>query len=240
MAGDTALDRLGEIKHIVVLMMENRSFDHMLGYLKQDGIPEVNGLDLDEFNLGPDGTEVAVTAFDADAHRIQRHGEALQKKLDPDHSEKGVQTQLGMGYGDTSNGGFVKAFVESRDPNDNIGKDLWMVPMGYYTGKDVPVYGHLARNYCVCDAWHSSVPGDTWPNRLYAVAGREGARVTPAAGLALSTPCRGAPDLRRQGLHAPTARPPVALVLARPRNAARRRQPLPRSARHQARQLHLL
>ena len=174
MAGDTALDRLGEIKHIVVLMMENRSFDHMLGYLKQDGIPEVNGLDLDEFNLGPDGTEVAVTAFDADAHRIQRHGEALQKKLDPDHSEKGVQTQLGMGYGDTSNGGFVKAFVESRDPKDNIGKDLLDGPDGLLHEQASAGLRPPRAQYCVCDAWHSSIPGDTWPNRLYAMAGREG------------------------------------------------------------------
>jgi phospholipase C len=42
----TALQSLGQIEHIVVL--ENRSFDHMLGYLKRDGLPEVNGLEGDE------------------------------------------------------------------------------------------------------------------------------------------------------------------------------------------------
>ncbi len=123
-----------------------------------------------------DGNKVPVTAFDADAHVVQRHGEALQKKLDPDHSKAGVQTQLGNGYGDFANGGFVKAFIESRKPEDHIGPDLWMVPMGYYTGKDLSVYDHLARQFCVCDAWHASVPGDTWPNRLYALAGREDAK----------------------------------------------------------------
>jgi phospholipase C len=45
--------------------------------------------------------------------------------------------------------------------------------MGYYEAEHVPVYEHLARNFCVCDAWHASVPGDTWPNRLYALSGRE-------------------------------------------------------------------
>ncbi len=45
--------------------------------------------------------------------------------------------------------------------------------MGYYTGKDLVTYDHLARTYCVCDAWHSSIPGDTFPNRLYAVAGQD-------------------------------------------------------------------
>jgi phospholipase C len=66
--------------------------------------------------------------------------------------------------------GFVKAFVESRNPADNVGEDLWMVPMGYYTGKDLPTYDFLAHQYCVCDQWHASIPGDTWPNRLYSLA----------------------------------------------------------------------
>ena len=47
------------------------------------------------------------------------------------------------------------------------------LPMGYYSANHLPVYDHLARNYCVCDAWHASIPGDTWPNRLYSLAGRE-------------------------------------------------------------------
>lgn len=179
MTDGLALERLRRVRHIVIVMMENRSFDHMLGYLMRDGIEAVDGLTGDEFNLGPDGTKVPVTAFDADANRIQRPGEALQKRLDPDHSKDGVQIQLGVGYGDTPNGGFVKAFLDSRKPEDDIGRDLWIVPMGYYTGKDLSAYDHLARNFCVCDAWHASVPGDTWPNRLYALTGREGDKVHP-------------------------------------------------------------
>ena len=44
--------------------------------------------------------------------------------------------------------------------------------MGYYNAADVPVYDHLARQFAVCDRWFSSVPGATWPNRLYAISGR--------------------------------------------------------------------
>jgi phospholipase C len=44
--------------------------------------------------------------------------------------------------------------------------------MGYYNADDVPVYDHLAREFAVCDRWFSSVPGATWPNRLYAICGR--------------------------------------------------------------------
>jgi phospholipase C len=179
MADDQALERLKKIKHIVVLMMENRSFDHMLGYLELEGMKGVNGLSGPDvnFNLDKNRKSIGIHAFDADGTKVQRPGEALQKKLDPDHSPKGVAVQVGYGYGDKSKGdrtmgGFVRNFIESRKPEDNVGPDLWSVPMGYYTSKDLPVYDYLANNYCVCDSWHSSIPGDTWPNRLYSIAGR--------------------------------------------------------------------
>ena len=173
-----SVQRLRALKHIVVVMMENRSFDHMLGYLKLEGMDDVVGLTGAEFNVDLNGNEIAVHAFDAEAAKVQRHGEALQKRLDPDHSPKGVQIQLGNGFGSAHNGGFVKSFIDSRKPDDKVTEDLWMVPMGYYTSKDVPVYDHLARQYCVCDRWYSSIPGDTWPNRVFAVTGAYGENVT--------------------------------------------------------------
>jgi phospholipase C len=182
MANDDGLDQLRKIKHIVVLMMENRSFDMMLGHLGLEGMADVDGLTGPNvnFNVDPNGKRIPLTEFDADAQRVQRHGEALEKKLDPDHSKHGVQVQLGNGYGNAPMGGFVKAFIDSRKPEDNVSSDLWMVPMGYYTAKDLPTYDFLAHQFCVCDAWHASVPGDTWPNRLYSLAGREGEKVHPS------------------------------------------------------------
>ena len=44
--------------------------------------------------------------------------------------------------------------------------------IGYYNAADVPVYDHLASEFAICDRWFSSVPGATWPNRLYAICGR--------------------------------------------------------------------
>jgi phospholipase C len=185
MTDDQALERLRQIQHIVVVMMENRSFDHMLGYLSLKEIPdivgtdilkpipEINGLTGPEvnFNLAPNGKRIPIRPFDADANDVQRPGEALQKRLDPDHSPAGVAKQLGTQRGGNFlMDGFVRAFVESRDPADNVGEDLWIVPMGYYTAKDLPTYDFLAHEYCVCDNWHSSIPGDTWPNRLYSLA----------------------------------------------------------------------
>jgi phospholipase C len=189
-------ERLRTFRHIVVVMMENRSFDHMLGYLPQEGMSDVDGLTGGEFNLDADGDRIFVHAFDAEATTIQRPGEALQKRLDPDHSPPGVRKQVGPGYtrGGPPMGGFVRSFIESRRKADAVGKDLWGVPMGYYTSKDVPVYDHLARQYCVCDRWHASIPGDTWPNRLYAMTGTKGEKVT---GSGLWRNISSLPPLRR-------------------------------------------
>lgn len=48
---------------------------------------------------------------------------------------------------------------------------------GLLHGQGPAHYDYLAHQFCVCDAWHASVPGDTWPNRLFALAGREGDKV---------------------------------------------------------------
>jgi phospholipase C len=53
--------------------------------------------------------------------------------------------------------------VEDGDPG---------VVMGYYNASDLSVFDHFAREFCVCDRWHSSVAGATWPNRLYAITGK--------------------------------------------------------------------
>jgi phospholipase C len=176
-------EKLGRIDHVVVLMMENRSFDHMLGYLTRDGLPAVRGLEGNEFNLDHEGIAHPVHLFDAGANTVQRPGEALQKRLDPSHSKDGVRNQIG-----TAMDGFVRDYLDSRKASDwesdeAFDRDLAKVPMGYYTRESLPTYDYLARAYCVCDAWHSSVPGDTWPNRMYALAGCAGEQVWKKSGL---------------------------------------------------------
>ena len=100
-----------------------------------------------------------------------------------------------------------------RDPDAGI-------VMGYFNAADLPVYDHLAEHFCVCDRWHSSVPGATWPNRLYAVAGgADGSRDDPQAGAALRQALVRPPP--RRGRRA------VALVLIRHRHAALRRRRIP-------------
>ncbi len=160
---DAAVENLDKIEHIVVLMLENRSFDHMLGYLTLTGRNDIEGLTGEETNTTPDGSTHLVHPLGA---RTAFAGEAE----DPDHSGKNVDQQLS-----DHNGGFAANFARhSAEVAARLGvpvPDPGLV-MGYYTAQQLPVYDFLARQFCVCDHWFSSVPGATWPNRLYAVAGQ--------------------------------------------------------------------
>ncbi|HEX3391146.1 MAG TPA: alkaline phosphatase family protein [Solirubrobacteraceae bacterium] len=178
MAVDASLERLKQIKHIVVLMMENRSFDQMLGYLKLDGMPDVAGLDRTESNPDADGAPIEVFEWGPEETVFHPLQDTTGKILDPCHSEECVQQQL-----KDDNKGFVRNFISSRrDKQGNyvaIPPEYRRLPMGYYAAQHLPTYDLLARAFCVCDAWHSSIPGDTWPNRLYAMAGRTGPHTLP-------------------------------------------------------------
>ena len=71
-------------------------------------------------------------------------------------------------------GGFVSAFASSLAEKQAPGAtdpEVLKAVMGYLTPAQLPVYDHLARNFCVCDHWHCSIPGPTLPNRFYALAG---------------------------------------------------------------------
>jgi phospholipase C len=173
MSPDTASSPLDSIKHIVVLMMENRSFDHMLGYLGlPGGVEGVNGLQNAQPNFDMEGGEYKPHALGPGETAFHKPGEPFDESLDPCHSPGCVAEQLAAYHG-IKPGGFVKSFIEQKKPPER-----WRgLPMGYYTPECVPVYDFLARHFCVCDAWHSSIPGDTWPNRLYSLAGREGPKV---------------------------------------------------------------
>ncbi len=151
-ADDTAAN-LRKIDHIVVVMLENRSFDHMLGYLTLEaGREDVDGLKASMSN-----------SYKGKTYKV-RHLQrtALTKDEDPCHGGKCIAEQVANGMG-----GFVANFAKSRPKARFVD-----VVMAYYNGSDLPVYDHLAREFCVCDRWFASVPGATWPNRLYAVAGQ--------------------------------------------------------------------
>jgi phospholipase C len=180
---DAALSRLQDVKHIVVLMMENRSFDQMLGYLTRDRLPEVNGLTGNESNPDDRGEERVVFAWGPDETVFHPPEDLSGKILDPCHGPDCIVEQLADG-----NRGFIKNFLGTRKNKDGETVELTEqryrdFPMGHYTGEHLPVYDHLARHYCVCDSWHASVPGDTWLNRCFALAGETSETVGKQSGL---------------------------------------------------------
>ena len=136
-AGEGVLDadapeNLARIEHIVVLMMENRSFDHMLGYLSlEGGRADIDGLQASHANL-----HAGVTY---PVHHLQRT--AFGPQQDPSHTGLSVAQQL-----QNNNGGFVDDYAQTH-PGD---PDIDLV-MGYYNAADLPMYDFLAQQFCVCD-----------------------------------------------------------------------------------------
>lgn len=149
--------------------LRNRSFDHVLGFLSLPAPP--GGRDRADVD-GLRGPETNFNRHDGSCYPIhhlaqtQFQGEAE----DPDHSGQSVDEQLAGG-----GQGFVENFARvsaARAKQLNVPVPDPGLVLGYYDGDDLPVYDHLAAEYCVVDRWFSSVPGATWPNRLYALAGR--------------------------------------------------------------------
>ena len=147
------------IQNVVILMMENRSFDHFLGWL-----PGADGRHDLEF-LAPDGNFYPNYPLAPD---FQGCGYS-----DPDHSWEGFLIQHNFGKMD----GFLqRPTAPAGNPGVTLAKANTF-PIGYYTnlhkeGKqktlpDVPVIGALAENYTVLDRYFCSFAGETFPNRFY-------------------------------------------------------------------------
>ena len=146
---------LEKVDHVVVVMLENRSFDHMLGYLSLTGArPEIDGLRPGLANQDQGRTYPV------------HHLASTALEMDPDHSASAIDQQVAGG----SMSGFVASAAATLARRGVDGGDPGCV-MGYYDGTDVPVYDHLAEEFAVCDRWFSSVRGATLPNRLYALCG---------------------------------------------------------------------
>lgn len=156
-----------QIEHFIVLMFENRSFDHVFGYRKG-----VDGLGGTEFNLlDPSKAESpsnpAVKVSNAEPYSITA-GQG------PSHSFNAVTTQI---YGSKTapakapgtNSGFVKSYRESlnEDHVSNPTSDQIRVVMEAFAPGTLPAIESLADAFCLCDRWFCEVPGPTMPNRMF-------------------------------------------------------------------------
>ncbi|MEP7352524.1 MAG: alkaline phosphatase family protein [Acidobacteriota bacterium] len=148
---------LNNLKHVVVLMMENRSFDHMLGALRAED-PRINGLTGKESNLDTSNEPVRVSA---------QAKFRSQLDPDPDHHFPAVHKQLYFGTTGPpaipSMGGFVQSYFDVRKDRGKSRNIMY-----YFKTDKLPVLHTLAREYAVFNGWFSSIPGPTICNRAFA------------------------------------------------------------------------
>jgi phospholipase C len=147
-------DTLPEIEHIVVLMMENHSYDNYLGMLKRG----------DGFQLGSNGLPTNVN-LDAAGQPIRAYHltSTCQEKTRPTQTWDASHIQFDNGRND----GFARS---ASGP----------VAMGYWTGKELPFYYGLASAFPLADRYFSSVLAQTYPNRRFLLAGTAFGRVDNA------------------------------------------------------------
>jgi phospholipase C len=135
--------------HIVVVMMENHSFDNLLGALSRSGQPRADGLRFNHLgvarNSNPDADGVAVPSFviptTAQAPSVTQTWNATHEQID---------------------GGKMDGFVRSVESHE---------PMGYWTEDVLPFAYSFARTFCLANRWFCSAPCQTYPNRRFLMAG---------------------------------------------------------------------
>lgn len=144
----------GPIKTIVVVVMENRSFDHILGWLKPTR-PEIDGLTGKESN--------PLNASDPNSEKIYVSNDAVFVDMDPGHSFQAIREQI-FGSNDTSGDPKMNGFAqEAESMEPGMAKN---VMSGFKPGV-LPVYTELANEFGIFDRWFASVPTSTQPNRFY-------------------------------------------------------------------------
>ncbi len=140
-------DRVPQIRHVVILMMENHSFDNYLGTLgRGDGLPDPRPA-----NRASSGQ--VISPF--------RLSSPTQPEGVPSQSWEASHLQ----YGGGANDGFVSA-IERFSPDADAS-----LAMGYWTEQDLPFYAGLARTFPLADQWFASCLGPTFPNRRFLMAG---------------------------------------------------------------------
>jgi phospholipase C len=129
---------------VIVVMMENRSFDHYLGWVP-----------------GADGKQAGLSFVDSNGQTQATHDLSPNYQncglADPDHSYDGSRKQF--------NDGKMDGWLQTQPAGDTF-------PIGYYTDADLPFFKGVAANWTICDAYHCGLMGPTLPNRKYMHAGQ--------------------------------------------------------------------
>ncbi|KAJ0970806.1 hypothetical protein J5N97_018765 [Dioscorea zingiberensis] len=150
------------IKTIVVLVQENRSFDHMLGWMKTLN-PEINGVTGSESN--------PISTSDLSSPLVSFSGGSQYVDPDPGHSIQAIYEQI---YGVPFSAGqtpitpstppLMNGFAQQAEEEK---PGMSATVMSGFDPDAVPVYKELVMDFAVCDRWFASMPASTQPNRLF-------------------------------------------------------------------------
>jgi phospholipase C len=144
-------DTMPEVEHVVMLMLENHSYDNFFGMLGRGRHEQPRG---DGFALGSDGLPTAVNPY-ADGRLQRAFHMPTTCQLHGKPSQEWRQSHIQ--YANGGNDGFV---ISDSGP----------VAMGYWTGQDLPFTYDLAMQFPIADRWFSSVLAQTDPNRRFLIA----------------------------------------------------------------------
>lgn len=183
------MSTLPQIKTIVMLMLENRSLDMMLGWLHRDGAainlipaesqpPHFDGIPLDAVNYRVEWPGEPITPWmPTEGFAALEDQRWRAPRWDPNEGMRNVRLQM---YGDET--GFTRD-VQWGDHAPMKGF-AWDFPameqtaigevMGGYTSEEIPVLYGLAEHFAVSDRWFSPVPTETYPNRAFSLCGTSG------------------------------------------------------------------
>lgn len=168
-AGMTRTGPYTLVDHVFVLMLENHSFDNIFAF---SGIPGIrvattadsNAVGTDTYFAGPK----APLAMPTDpGHEFQ---DVLEQLCGADVKQP---TAWGPYNQAIDNSGFAASYATTTTEKPTFGQDLPTaaeigdIMLGFDTPNQLPVIHALATNFAICDAWHSSLPGPTWPNRFF-------------------------------------------------------------------------
>jgi phospholipase C len=190
-----AIAAVPPVKHFFVLMLENRAFDHMLGFSGITGSDATTGLSTSI--VGATASHTNTYAGHTYPASKPADFQVITADQGPPHEFKDILRQLcGSGVEDTyylasnlaagvypppNNGGFVYSYAtglqESNPPGEGPSPNPGRI-MNCYDPGQLPVLTTLAREFAVCDNWFSSLPGPTWPNRFFVHAATSGGLAT--------------------------------------------------------------
>ncbi|KAJ3102990.1 hypothetical protein HDU97_010428 [Phlyctochytrium planicorne] len=170
-AGGKATVPSGKIKNVVLLVLENRSFDNMLGYWARTR-PNVDGVLDNSCNiLASTGAKICSTDQQIYINKNPSHDTV---PVTEEIYGKGANTLNAASTGVATMSGFID--IAEKEWNTSDPTILRQVMDGY-NPRDIPITATLASEYAVFDRWFSSMPGPTYPNRLFLYSATSNGRI---------------------------------------------------------------